>query len=164
MNRSLLSIVAVVGGLSVSAAQHAPWDPVQAFVRVDSDVHAASQVGSPSSPLLDYDFFKTRVQPIFVARRPGHARCVACHVLRTPLRLQPLAPGSTAWSEEDSRKNFDAVRRVVVPGSVKSRLLVHLLTEEAGGDFYHNGGKHWSSQDDPEWQTLKAWVLGQTTK
>jgi hypothetical protein len=164
MKRILLSIVAIVGGLSASAAQQSPWDPVQALVRVDSDVYAAAQAGSPSSPSLDYEFFKTRVQPIFVARRPGHARCVACHVLRTPLRLQPLTPGSTAWSEEDSRRNFDAVRRVVVPGSVKSRLLVHLLTEEAGGDFYHSGGKHWSSQDDPEWQTLKAWVLGQTTK
>jgi len=166
MKRILLSMVALVGWLSASAAQHSASDQVLAFVQVNGDGHAAAQAGSSSSasPSLDYEFFKTRVQPIFVARRPGHARCVACHVLRTPLRLQPLAPGSTTWSEEDSRRNFDAVRRVVVPGSVKSRLLVHLLTEEAGGDFYHNGGKHWSSQDDPEWQTLKAWVLGQTTK
>jgi YVTN family beta-propeller protein len=42
-------------------------------------------------------------------------------------------------------------------------LLVHPLAEQAGGDFYHNGGKHWSSQNDPEWQTLKAWVLGAKT-
>src|SRR5262249_20164427 len=27
---------------------------------------------------------------------------------------------------------------------------------------YHNGGKHWSSQNDAEWQLLKSWVLGQT--
>ncbi len=128
--------------------------------------YVGAQTGSSSGPSasLDYQFFKTRVQPIFVARRPGHARCVACHAAGTPLRLQPLAPGSTTWSEEDSRRNFEAVRRLVVPGSVKSRLLVHPLAEEAGGDFYHNGGKHWSAQDDPEWQTLKAWVLGQTTK
>jgi uncharacterized protein (TIGR01244 family) len=128
--------------------------------------YVAAQTGSSPapSPSLDYEFFKTRVQPIFVARRPGHARCVACHASGTPLRLQPLAPGSTTWSEEDSRRNFAAVRRLVVPGSVKSRLLVHPLAEEAGGDFYHNGGKHWSAQNDPEWQTLKAWVLGQTTK
>ena len=43
------------------------------------------------------------------------------------MRLQPLSPGSTTWSEEESRKNFDAVRRMVVPGSVKSMLLVHPL-------------------------------------
>jgi hypothetical protein len=117
-----------------------------------------------SSASLDFDFFKTRVQPIFVAKRAGHARCIACHGSGTPLRLQPPSPGSTTWSDEDSRKNFEAVRRVVMPGNANSRLLIHPLDEKAGGDFYHSGGKHWSSQNEPEWQTLKAWVLGQTAK
>ena len=124
---------------------------------------ASAVTGAPASPSLDYEFFKSRVQPIFLAKRPGHARCIACHASGTPLRLQPLPPGSANWSEEDTRKNFEAVRRMVVPGSAKSRLLVHPLAEEAGGDFFHNGGKHWASQDDPEWQTLKAWVFGQTS-
>ena len=115
---------------------------------------------TPSSP-LDFEVFRTKIQPIFVAKRPGHARCVSCHTAGTPLRLQPLPAGSTTWSEQDSRKNFEMVQRVVVPGSVtKSRLLVHPLAEGAGGDFFHNGGKHWSSQNDPEFQVLKAWVLG----
>ena len=39
--------------------------------------------------------------------------------------------------------------------------LVHPLEENAGGDFYHSGGKHFMSQNDPEWQTLKAFVMGQ---
>jgi YVTN family beta-propeller protein len=121
--------------------------------------HVAAQAPSPNT--LDFEFFKTRVQPIFLSERPGHARCIACHGSGTPLRLQPLAAGRTTWTDEESRRNFDAVRRMVVPGSVKSRLLVHPLAESAGGDFYHNGGKHWSSQDDPEWQTLKAWVMGE---
>jgi YVTN family beta-propeller protein len=118
---------------------------------------------APTSSTLDYEFFKTRVQPIFLAERPGHARCIACHGSGTPLRLQPLPPDSRTWSDADARKNFEAVRRVVVPGSVtKSRLLVHPLAQDAGGDFYHNGGKHWRSQNEAEWQTLKAWVLGET--
>lgn len=121
---------------------------------------ARGQPPSPPADTLDYAFFKARVQPIFLAKRPGHARCIACHGAGTPLRLQPLSPGSTTWSDDETRKNFEAVRRVVVPGSMKSRLLVHPLAEEAGGDFYHSGGKHWSSQTDPEWQTLKAWVFG----
>ena len=116
----------------------------------------------PASSPLDFEVFRTKIQPIFLAKRPGHARCISCHTLGTPLRLQPLPSGSTTWSEEDSRKNFQVVQRVVVPGSItKSRLLVHPLAEDAGGDFFHNGGKHWSSQDDKEWQTLKAFVLGQ---
>lgn len=123
---------------------------------------AQQPASSSASSSLDYAYFKARVQPIFLARRPGHARCIACHGSGTPLRLQPIPPGGATWSDEATRKNFEAVQRVVVPGSLKSRLLVHPLAEEAGGDFYHNGGKHWSSQNDTEWQTLKAWVLGQT--
>ena len=113
------------------------------------------------APALDFEFFKARVQPIFLAKRTGHARCVACHGQGTPLRLQALAPGSTTWTEEQSRKNFEAVQRVARNG-VQSRLLVHPLEETAGGDFYHSGGKHFTSQSDPEWVTLKAWVMGQT--
>ena len=104
------------------------------------------------------------MQPIFLKKRPGHARCIACHGAGTTLRLQPLEPGSTTWNDEDSRKNFEAVSRVAARGNLKSRLLVHPLAEDAGGDFYHSGGKHFSSQNDAEWLVLKAWVFGQTAK
>jgi hypothetical protein len=110
-----------------------------------------------ASASLDFEVFKTKVQPIFLAKRPGHARCISCHASGTPLRLQPLSPGSTTWNDEQSRKNFEAVVRVAA-GSVRSSLLRHPLAEQAGGDFFHSGGKHWDSQNDPEWQTLKAWV------
>jgi hypothetical protein len=118
-------------------------------------------VAQAQQPSLDYETFKAKVQPIFLTKRPGHARCISCHASGTPLRLQPLGPGRTDWTDDESRKNFEAVRRVVVPGSAKSMLLVHPLAENAGGDFFHSGGKHWNSQDDPEWQILKAWVIGQ---
>lgn len=123
---------------------------------------ASAQTGG-ASPTLDFEFFKARVQPIFAAERAGHARCIACHGSGTPLRLQPIAPGQATWTDDESRKNFEAVRRMVVPGSEKSRLLLHPLAEAAGGDFYHNGGKHWNSKDDPEWQTIKTWVMGHTS-
>ena len=122
-------------------------------------VVALLAAGQAQTPALDFEYFKTKVQPIFVAKRPGHARCISCHVSGTPLRLQPLPKGSTTWNDEDARKNFEAVQRTVVPGSTaKSRLLIHPLAEQAGGDFYHSGGKHWDSQNDPEWQILKEWV------
>ena len=140
-----------------------------AFAVVLSLAFVGSVVAQSPSPTtaaapLDYEFFKAKIEPIFLAKRAGHARCIACHASGTPLRLQPLSRGATSWNEEESRLNFEAIRRFVVPGSAKSRLLVHPLAEEAGGDFFHNGGKHWASQNDPEWQTLKAWVLGQTAK
>ena len=122
----------------------------------------AQQAAAPPAAALDFEFFKTRVQPIFVAKREAHARCVACHTTASNMRLQPLPAGTTMWNDADSRKNFDAVRRMVIPGSLKSRLLLHPLAKDAGGDHFHAGGKHWKSQNDPEWQTLAAWVNGQT--
>src|SRR5487761_1679841 len=83
---------------------------------------------------LDFEFFKTKVQPIFLAKRAGHARCAACHASPTApavFRLQPLTPGSTTWDEEQSRKNFEAASRLVIPGDSKSPLLVHALAENA---------------------------------
>jgi hypothetical protein len=123
------------------------------------------QVPSPAAQKsLDFEFFKTKVQPIFLAKRPGHARCVACHAgPQAPgFRLQPIPRDRKTWNEEESRQNFEAVKRVVVPGDLRSPLLVHPLAEKAGGDFFHSGGKHFDSQNDAEWQILKAWVLGQT--
>jgi hypothetical protein len=122
-------------------------------------------VQQPPAPMtasgqLDFEFFKTQVQPIFLAKRPGHARCVSCHTTGTPMRLQPLSPGNTTWDEKQSRQNFDVVRQRVIPGSLQSKLLIHLLAAEAGGDEFHGGGKHWDSPNAPEWQTLAAWVRG----
>src|SRR5213594_2480129 len=121
------------------------------------------QQPAPASTSLDFEFFKTKIQPIFTTKRPEHARCVSCHSTGTPMRLQPLAPGNATWNEEESRKNFDVIRARVVAGNpLKSKLLTHPLAEEAGGDPSHDGGKHWMSQDDPEFQVLAAWVRGET--
>jgi YVTN family beta-propeller protein len=121
------------------------------------------QPAAPPQPSLDFEFFKTRIQPIFTTKRAGHARCVSCHASGTPMRLQPLQPGSATWTDEESRKNFDVIRARVVAGNpLKSKLLLHPLAKEAGGDESHDGGKHWTSQNDPEWQTLAAWVKGDT--
>lgn len=119
-------------------------------------------VQQPASPTaLDFDYFKTRVQPIFTTKREGHARCVSCHSSGTTMRLEPLPAGSAIWTEEQSRKNFEAVRVKVIPGNPDaSRLLLHPLAVEAGGDPAHDGGRHWASKNDPEWQTLAAWVKG----
>ncbi len=125
---------------------------------------APAPAPAPGVISLDYEFFKARVQPIFLNKRPGNARCYVCHRgSGGTTYLQILSPGATMWDEEQSRKNFEAVKRLVAPGApLRSRLLVHPLAEEAGGDEFHNGGKHWTSQNNPEWQTLAAWVRGQT--
>lgn len=128
----------------------------------DAPQDASAVSSDAAKPVLDFAFFRANVQPIFLAKRPGHARCVSCHA--SDERLHPhlvaLPQGTTMWDEEDSRKNFEQFSRVVIPGSLKSPLLRHPLAQEAGGDAFHSGGKHFNSQQDPEWLILKAWVFG----
>jgi hypothetical protein len=112
---------------------------------------------------LDFDYFRTKVQPIFLARRPGHARCYACHSQGTPFRLQALPDGGQSWDDDQSRRNFEAALRVVVPGNPDKSALIRMpLATEAGGVRFHPGGKHWSSLSDPECQTIAAWIRGAT--
>jgi hypothetical protein len=120
---------------------------------------------STASPSLNYEFFKAKVEPIFLATRAGHARCVVCHTFNNaPFHLVRLSPGSTTWTEEQSRRNFELVQKVAQPGFEGSKLVVHPLAEEAGGDPHHGGGQQFRSKDEPEWLTLKAFVLGATLK
>jgi hypothetical protein len=124
----------------------------------------AQQAGAPAamtSP-LDYEVYKAKVQPILISPRKGNARCSACHAgAGGNSYLEPLPPGSDTYTEDQSRRNFARIARLVVPGEpLKSLLLVNPLDHEAGGSEWHGGGKHWHSQDDPEWKTLAAWVSG----
>jgi len=129
---------------------------------------SAAQGSSASRPTLDYDFFKARVEPIFLKKRwPDHARCYVCHEVSHhaggPLSLAALPPGSSFWTEEQSRQNFEAVSKLVTPGDPLSSLFVLMpLAPEAGGIAdTHQGGRQFTSQDDPDWKTMAAWVRGQ---
>jgi hypothetical protein len=111
---------------------------------------------------LDFDVYRTRVEPIFLKKRPPHARCVVCHsVANNRFRLEPLAAGATAWTEEQSRKNFETVSKLVTAGDpLKSQLCKQPLAQEAGGNLFHSGGRQFTSQDDPDWKILADWVRG----
>src|ERR1700688_4161228 len=117
-------------------------------------------LGCAAAQSLDFATFRSRVEPIFYKPRPGHARCVACHsAANNSFRLQPLAEGATTYSEEQSRKNFDVVSKLVTPGDpAKSILLLHPLAKEAGGDEFHSGGRQFTSKDDPDWKAIADWV------
>src|SRR5713226_9710839 len=70
---------------------------------------SASKAGTPApgatstsaeTPTLDYDFFKTRVEPIFLKKRPTHARCYVCHEeANHALKLAKLSPGNMTWTD-----------------------------------------------------------------
>ena len=132
----------------------------------------AQQPSAPAAPAaespLSVDVYRKAVEPVFLVKRQGNVACATCHAggASSTFRLQPIAPGSFSWTEEQSRQNFQAVQKFVVPGvsPLASRLLKHPLARTAGGDAFHGGGKHWTSQDDPEWQILASWVKGEPLK
>ena len=117
-----------------------------------------------AKPTLDYDFYKARVEPIFLKKKAGHTRCVVCHSESNNfLRFEPLEGGAKAWSEEQSRKNFETVSKLVNPGEpMVSRLLMHPLAPEGGGDVFHSGGRQFMSTSDPDWKAMAAFVNGAT--
>ena len=123
---------------------------------------ATPDPASRAAPALDYDFFKTNVQAIFLTKRPTHTRCYTCHEnSNNAFRLEPLAQGATAWSEEQSRKNFEMASKLVNPGDPDhSRLLMQPLAPEGGGNVFHSGGRQFATKDDPGWKTLADWVNG----
>ena len=127
----------------------------------------SAQAPSASKPSLDYDFFKTQVQPIFLKKRwPDHARCYVCHETShhngRDFFLERLADGASSWTEQQSRANFQVVSKFVTPGNPLSSLLLLMpLAPEAGGIAdTHQGGRQFRSQDDPDWKTFAAWVAG----
>ena len=137
---------------------------IAAFNTAGSAVSPARQEPVAPTKSLDYDFFKANVEPIFLKKRPGHARCYACHGSGTgPQYLVKLSPGSTFWTEDQSRKIFQNVSGLVDRDNpMNSRLLIHPLSPFAGGDiaFVHSGGRQFASKKDPDWQTMAEWVSG----
>lgn len=113
------------------------------------------------SQSLDFATFRTKVEPIFAKKREGHARCIVCHAgaANRVFRLEPMAPGAASWTEEQSRKNFDVVSKLVKPGDpTASLLLKQPLAPEAGGNDFHSGGRQFASQNDPDWKAIADWV------
>ena len=130
-----------------------------ACIGIMTGVAAQTPAPAATASTLDYAVYKDRVQPLFLNKKAGLARCYVCHSQGTPFRLQLLSPGSATWSDEESQKNFAAIQRLVSPGHPEnSRLLLMPLAHEAGGTEFHPGGKRWASKDDPEWKEVAQWI------
>jgi hypothetical protein len=140
---------------------------VMSAVALYAPVPFAAQEPAASRPSLDYEFYKTKVEPIFLEQRsPAHARCYVCHEvskhLGGPLTLELLLPGETTWTDEQSHANFQKVSKLVTPGNpLTSLLLLRPLAPEVGGMEGHQGGRQFRSQDDPDWKIMADWVRGQ---
>src|SRR5262252_9386838 len=102
-------------------------------VRLALTLAALALPGAVLAQSLDYEVFKSQVEPIFLKKRGDHVRCVVCHSERSnnAFRLEKLPKGAAFWTEEQSRRNFEMASRLVVPGDAgKSLLLSHPLAPE----------------------------------
>jgi YVTN family beta-propeller protein len=148
------------GGKFWTSQDDPEWQMIAEWIRKAVPVTPAVASSSAKTAALDFEFFKARVEPIFLKSRPGHARCYGCHSEPgRPFHLETMLPGSTNWTDEQSQHNFQTALQEVVPGDPgSSRLLVHPLAPEAGGDPFHSGGSQFQSQNDPDWLVLADWV------
>src|SRR3984893_17575569 len=156
--RLKIALLCIAGCAAVFAAASVPM-----LISADEKPSAPAQSqlsDSRTSSSLDFKTYRAQIEPVFLKMRQSNVRCYDCHsVMNTRLRLQPLTAGDSTWSEDQSRQNFEVVSKSGTPREpMKSRLLLHPLVPEAGGDPTHTGGKFWASQNDPEWQMIAAWV------
>jgi hypothetical protein len=117
--------------------------------------------GYAGAQQLDYEAFKASVQPIFITKREGYTRCIVCHAgANNGLRLE--RPGPNGFTEEQSKKNFETVSHLVVPGKPdESHLLLYPLVPQEGGSAYHSGGRQWPTKQEPNWQKIARWIKGE---
>jgi hypothetical protein len=87
---------------------------------------------------------------------------VVCHsASNNAFKLQEWKPDTKAYTEDQSRANFEMISKLVNKNDPeKSILLLHPLSKDAGGHEFHSGGRQFPSKDDPDWKTIEAWVKG----
>lgn len=149
--KSLLLAIAVISGAFFCAKATSQ----NAILKQGQSNGDSTQASSP-----DFAVYRSQIEPIFLKERPGHARCFGCHTLSNRVfHLETLSPGRAEWTLEQSKRNYENAIRLVEPGQpVSSKLLLHPLAPEAGGNAFHSGGRQFASQNDPDWVTLADWV------
>jgi len=158
-SRLLLAPLApIVGGERHSGGIF--WDSTDhSEYRLIAEWIASGDPSATADPIVevDFEFFRSCVQPIFVNPIDNAMPCAECHsgVFAIP------PPVNSYWTVEQSQLAFEELIYLIDPGRPDSSRFLHKpLHPNAGGDLMHNGGRRWYSQDDPERQALADWVRG----
>ena len=156
---SLIAGVGILVGLGPTSEGLGSAEPLQASTESSPDG------AMPQDP---FDYYRTNIEPLFLRSRgypgstDGNAACVMCHVWQTSVRFSLEEPTETpdggAWTEEQSRRNYEVVTQLVNASDPESsRFLRKPLAVGAGG-LRHTGGAHWDSTQDPEYQVILDWI------
>ena len=110
----------------------------------------------PIEAILDFEFFRQRVHPIFTKPGPDGRSCVMCHASnsRFPLRSDAKADFRSVASKVD-------VLNPVASAILSKPLLPGTTTD---GDVFrtsHNGGQRWPDRTgSSEYQVILEWIRG----
>lgn len=112
--------------------------------------------------LPDFEFFKSRVEPLLEAPGADGKACVNCHDTHAILRLRP--PGPEGASEEHLREHYRSALRVIDLEEPENSLLLRKPTSsaEAEGTLSatpnsHGGGIRWGKYS-PSYRTILDWI------
>lgn len=153
-----------VGGKFWQDQNNPEWQIIADWIGNSDAPTDLAELETTPSP-LDFNFFQTCVQQIFLNKREGRMECTNCHGSGPRGFAQNIPEDRSYWNFEESRENFEILKRYVEPGyPLRSRFLTHPLAPEDGGDNYHSGGRRWFSKEDPEWKMLAAWVKGENAR
>jgi len=117
--------------------------------------------------VLDFRFFRSKVEPILAARGPDGLACVFCHSSHVIFKLAP-PNAEGVFSDQDSEQNYKYAMHVVnIAHPTESLILIKPTrpTDSAGdvGNYLatHNGGQRWQANEKSrEYQTILEWIRG----
>jgi hypothetical protein len=117
--------------------------------------------------LLDFDFFKRKVQPIFFAPGPDQKACVQCHHNHGILKLT-APPEGGAVTDEIARENYRSALRVVNLAEPEKSLILQKPLGSADVEGVvgaktvpHGGELRWPARNSsPEYQAILSWING----
>ncbi len=117
---------------------------------------------------LDFAYFAAFVQPLFTKRYPlTHSACVDCHRKGkegVTFQLEVASEGRPLSEEQIKRNYQSALAQVNLSNPLESPLLrkplnPRILDGPAG--LPHSGGNVWFDANDPDYQIVRGWVLGE---
>jgi hypothetical protein len=148
--------------------RRAPLMTIVACALVASSVAIARSAGASrqaqdAAARADLGTYRNVVEATFMKDRggtmPGYAACVMCHTWQTSLRFSLETPATDAgWTDEQSRRNFDVVTKLVNTADPESSRLLRKPLSPATGGLGHTGGTYWRSRNDPEYIALLQWI------
>jgi hypothetical protein len=117
--------------------------------------------------LLDFEYFKRKVQPVFFAFGPDQKACVQCHHNHGILKLTAPPDGSPI-TDEISRDNYRSALRVVNLAAPEKSLILQKPLGSADVEgvvdaqaVSHGGEQRWpAGSASPEYQSILSWING----